>query len=95
MTNCSTSKTIKYACDYIQGDLANRAPATIFIKTGIYEEILSISSARDVALVGDELRSTTVKPAGYETGYDMFYVNNGTGIRNMTLQGLTGDTRCY
>ena len=87
----SPFKTIKYACDYIQGDLANRAPATIFIKTGIYEEILPITVPRDVALVGDELRSTTVKPAaGYETGYDMFYVNNGTGIRNMTLQGLTG-----
>ena len=49
----SPFKTIKYACDYIQGDLANRAPATIFIKTGIYEEILPITVPRDVALVGD------------------------------------------
>ena len=84
-------KTIKYACDYIQQDLNNRAPATLFVKTGIYEEILPITVPRDVAIVGDELRSTTIKPAsGYETGYDMFRVNNGTGIRNLSLMGLTG-----
>ena len=39
-------------------------------------------------LLGDELRSTNVRPAtGFET-QNMFYVNNGSGIRNMTLQGL-------
>ena len=43
-----------------------------------------------VALVGDELRSTVIQPAsGYEDE-DMFYVRNASGIRNMTLQGLTG-----
>ena len=63
---------------------------TIFVKTGIYEEVLPISIPRNTALVGDELRSTTVQPAaGYERD-NMFYVNNGSGIRNMTLQGLTG-----
>jgi hypothetical protein len=83
-------KTIKFACDYINGDLAARSPATIFIKTGLYQEILPITVPRDTALVGDELRSTEVKPAaGYETS-NMFYVNNGSGIRNMSLSGLTG-----
>ena len=46
-----------------------------------------------VAIVGDELRSTTVPTrAGYET-HDMFRVRNGCGIRNMTLQGMVGPTR--
>ena len=64
--------------------------ATIFVKTGIYSETLPISIPRNTALVGDELRSTTVQPAaGFETS-NMFYVNNGSGIRNMTLQGLNG-----
>ena len=86
----SPFKTIKFACDYIQEDLINRAPATILISTGLYEEILPISVPADVALVGDELRSTTVTPAaGYEDR-DMFYVRNGSGIRNMSLQGLVG-----
>ena len=83
-------RTVKYACEYIQADLAARSPATIFIKTGIYEEIIPIKVPRNVALVGDELRSTIIRPAnGYET-FNMFLVNNGSGIRNMSLQGLSG-----
>lgn len=86
----SPFRTVAFACEYIQNNLGERAPATIFIKTGIYEEVLPISVPADVALVGDELRSTVIQPsAGYETS-DMFYVRNGSGIRNMTLQGLNG-----
>ncbi len=77
-------RTIKYACENITG------PATIFIKTGYYEEILPIVIPAGVALVGDELRSVTISPAsGYEAS-DMFYVRNGSGIRNLTLSGLSG-----
>ena len=83
-------RTIKYACDYILADEAARAPATIYVKTGIYEEILPISIPSDVAVVGDELRSTIVIPqVGHETA-NMFYVRNGAGLRNCTLQGLSG-----
>ena len=83
-------KTIKYACDYIQASLAARAPATVFVKTGVYEEILPISIPADVSLVGDELRSTSVFPkAGYETS-NMFYMRNGSGLRNLSLNGLSG-----
>ena len=66
---------------------------SINIKTGIYQEIIPIKIPRNCALMGDELRSTNVQPAaGYESiGLDMFRVNNGSGIRNMTLQGITGD----
>jgi hypothetical protein len=77
-------RTVRYACQSITG------PATIYVKAGLYEEILPIKIPRDVAIVGEELRSTVIKPAaGYET-YDMFHVNNGTGLRNMTFRGLSG-----
>ena len=84
-------RTIKYACERVQLGVDNSTVnTTIFIKTGIYEEELPIKVPRRTALVGDELRSTVVQPAaGYETS-NMFYVNNGSGIRNMTLQGLAG-----
>ena len=86
----SPFRTVKYAMEFIQADLANRAPATVFVKTGIYEEILPISIPAGVALVGDELRSTNIQPAaGYEAS-NMFYMRNGSGLRNMTLQGLSG-----
>jgi hypothetical protein len=77
-------RTVRYACQNITG------PATILIKTGYYEEILPISIPAGVALVGDELRGTTIGPAaGYESS-NMFYVRNACGIRNMTLTGLSG-----
>ena len=83
-------KTIKYACQFLQGNLAERTPATIFVATGAYKEIIPIVIPRDTAIVGDELRSTTILPAdGYELD-DMFYMHNGSGLRNCTLQGLSG-----
>jgi hypothetical protein len=85
-----TFLTIKYACQYIQDNLAARAPATIFVKSGIYYEQLPISVPANVAVVGDELRNPTIRPAaGYETS-DMFYFRNATGLRNLTLEGLSG-----
>jgi hypothetical protein len=87
----SPFRTIKYAMEYIQADLENRAPATVFVKTGVFQEELPISIPADVALVGDELRSTNIQPApGYEAE-DMFYMRNGSGLRNCTLQGLAGE----
>ena len=49
--------TVGYACSQIVG------PATIFVKTGTYNEALPISIPAGVAVVGDELRSTTIQPA--------------------------------
>ena len=98
----SAFRTIRYACGFVTG------PATIFVKAGVYSEILPIRVPRDVAIVGEELRSTVVEPLvnpnniSFDTNgnpfvdpldyrlFDMFHVNNGTGIRNMTLRGLTG-----
>jgi hypothetical protein len=81
-------KTIKYACDYIAS--LNVPSATLFIKTGTYSEILPITVVAGLELVGDEIRSTVVQPASGYTTSNMFYVRNGSGIRNMTLSGLVG-----
>ena len=85
-------RTIKYATDFVNDNVNSyNENSTIFVKTGMYEEILPISVPRNCAIVGDELRSTNIQPAaGYETS-NMFYVRNGSGIRNLTLQGLSGD----
>ena len=67
-------RTIKYACDYISADWANRAPATVFVTAGTYEEVIPIQVPAETTLVGDELRSVTVQPnAGLEAN-NMFYV---------------------
>lgn len=84
-------KSVAYACSTLinQGITG----ATIFIKTGTYNETLPISIPAGCSLVGDELRTTIIQPDPTVTGNalrNMFYVRNGTTIRNMTLQGLTG-----
>ena len=53
-------KSIKYASQYILADEASRTPATINVKTGSYYEELPIVIPANVAIVGDELRSTRI-----------------------------------
>jgi hypothetical protein len=75
--------TIRYACANVTG------PATINIKTGTYEEVLPISVPANVSLVGDELRTVTITPASGYAGTNMFYLRNGSNLRNLTMSGLT------
>ena len=85
-------RTIKYACQQATG------PATIFIKTGTYQEQLPIRVPTNVSLVGDELRTTIVLPTSglSDDGVTpnnrsrMFLMNNATVLRNMSFGGLTG-----
>ena len=87
----SPFKSIKYATQYILEDEGTRAPATVLVKTGRYEEICPITVPKDVAIVGDELRSTQVVATAETKGNDMFRVRNGCGIRNLTMSGLEGE----
>ena len=82
--------TIKYACDYVNADWANRAPATIFVTAGVYNELIPVSIPPQTTIVGDELRSVTIQPTTGREANNMFYVSNGGGVRNLTLQGLVG-----
>ena len=50
-------RTVRYALENVTG------VATIFVRTGIYEEILPLRVPAFVSLVGDELRSTVIKPS--------------------------------
>ena len=70
--------TIKAACT------AATAYTTIFIKSGIYVEDNPVTVPEKVALIGDNLRTLDVKPAN--TGFDIFYVNNGSYIFGMTFR---------
>ena len=91
--------TIKYACEYILANVDTSIDnSTIFVKTGIYKEILPISVPQNTVICGDELRSTTILPATGFEATNMFYMRNGTGLRNCTLQGLVttlGEANIY
>jgi len=77
-------RTIRYACDNITGT------ATLYVKSGVYSELLPITIPDGVAVVGDELRSTVVQPDSGSVLLDMFRMSNGSTLKNMTLQGLYG-----
>ena len=89
--------SVRYACDYINADVPNRTPATIFIKDGTYSEVLPIHIPPNVTIVGDGQRNCIIQPAagngdnGIPNSEEtMFYVNTGTMIEGVILQGLTG-----
>lgn len=57
---------------------------TIFVKSGDYTEINPMIVPRDVAVVGDNLRTVTIRPAFLDQ--DLFWVNNGCYLAHMTFK---------
>lgn len=84
--------SIKYACQRAEEG------STIFVKTGTYSEQLPITVPANVAIVGDNQRTTIVQP---KTGNSddgttpnnqatMFLLSNGSILNKMTFVGMTG-----
>jgi hypothetical protein len=84
--------SIKYATTQCGTD------ATIFVKTGTYSEQLPITIPGNVAIVGDNQRTTIVQPAAglSDDGVTpnnqatMFLMSNGSILNKMTFKSLTG-----
>lgn len=87
--------SIKYACGVAA---AAGQPATIFVKTGTYSEQLPIVVPPNVAIVGDNQRTTIIQP---KTGLSddgttpnnqstMWRLSNGSILNKMTFIGMTG-----
>jgi hypothetical protein len=64
---------------------SNGQPATIFVKTGTYNEKLPISVAENCSVVGDELRTTIVQPDA-TTASVVGFISDGT---NTSTPGKT------
>lgn len=87
--------SIKYAC---QQAASVGLAATIFVKTGTYAEQLPITVPPNVAIVGDNQRTTIVapKPGNSDDGTTpnsqstMFLLSNGSILNKMTFIGMTG-----
>jgi hypothetical protein len=84
--------SIKYATTQCGTD------ATIFVKTGTYSEQLPITVPGNVAIVGDNQRTTIVQPAAglsddgvtANNQATMFLMSNGSILNKMTFKSLTG-----
>jgi hypothetical protein len=60
---------------------------TIFVKSGDYTISNPITIPAEVAIVGDNLRTTNIY--GANANNDIFYVNNGTYVTGVTFRGHT------
>lgn len=58
---------------------------TIFVKSGDYTEVNPLNVPAGVSIVGDNLRTTTVRPL--TTNQDLFHVRNGCYITGFTFRG--------
>lgn len=72
--------------------------ATIFVKTGTYNEQLPITIPANTAIVGDNQRTVVVQPASGNSDdgvtpnaqATMFLMSNGSILNKMTFKGMTG-----
>jgi len=60
------------------------AKTTVFVKSGDYTEVNPVTIPANVAIVGDNLRTVTIRPT--TTSSDLFYVNNGSYITGVTFR---------
>ena len=75
-----------------------RVNFTIFVKTGIYYEVLPIIVPRETAIVGDELRSTNIRPApslvaSGDVTYSLAALTRLSSIISNVLQNSTSGTK--
>jgi hypothetical protein len=64
-------------------DVAN-VGTTVFVKSGNYIEDNPVTVPAGVSIVGDNLRTVSVRPLN--TNQDLFYVNNGCYLTGMTFR---------
>jgi len=53
-------KTLRYALEYVRDNVSGNS--TIYVRTGIFDEVLPLTVPAFCAVVGDELRSTVIRP---------------------------------
>jgi hypothetical protein len=92
-SNLSTPfASVKYACQQAE------TGSTIFVKTGTYSEQLPITVPANVAIVGDNQRTTIIQPKSGNSDdgitpnnqATMFLMSNGSILNKMTFVGMTG-----
>lgn len=91
-------KTVKYACQWIEDNVAADKPSKVFVATGRYTEIGPIIVPANCVVMGDELRSTTIEVKGpldsYQGNYkDILYagINRIATLSASVLKGTIVD----
>jgi hypothetical protein len=69
-----------------RADASTDGPVTIKIMPGVYEENLPLVVPNRVSIMGDEIRSVTVKPAAGSESKDVFHLDDSTMISKLTIK---------
>ena len=76
-------KTLRYACSQVTG------PATIYVKTGTYYEILPITIPAGVSIIGDSMRDTQIAPlTGTASSVYVPTGSSGTTLKVVSTAGI-------
>ena len=82
-TIANAFKTLRYACSTVTG------PATIYVKTGTYNEQLPITVPAGVSIIGDSMRDTIINPlTGSATTQYLSTGSAGTTIKVASNTGI-------
>ena len=69
-----------------RADASTDGPVTIKIMPGVYEENLPLVVPTRVSIMGDEIRSVTIKPAAGSESKDVFHLDDSTMISKLTIK---------
>ena len=85
-------RTVKFACE--QADDGFKGTTTVRVRTGRYDEILPIIVPTKTAIVGDELRSTSIRAAKADTSLvsDRSFLNAGLTRISQIISGVLSGT---
>ena len=90
--------SLRHACDTVGALTGADAPSatnpiTIFVKAGVYEETLPIVVPEFVSIIGDNLRTSVMKPSGGNSDMQaLTLANNVTHLRfGETITNAAGD----
>jgi hypothetical protein len=82
-------KTIKAAINQINSDATYGDGSVVVVAAGVYQEEAPIQiQKRDVSIVGTSLRSCVVHPTSATETNNLFEVNSGTYLKNLTFTGV-------
>jgi len=84
-------KTVRHACQFVEDTYTPLQPVKVQVATGRYEEVGPIIVPAGCAVVGDELRSTSIIQSGAVTGYDATYINQIHFLAVDYIATLLGD----
>lgn len=91
-SDTAAGNSINYPLKTIGAAVAKAVPGTvILVQAGTYTETCPIVLPRNVSVVGSNLRSVTVKPTTATKFNNMWLVDSGNYLSNMTFSGHQSD----